>query len=307
MVRHLPSQIDAAFFVVLHLPSKGISNYLIKQLQPHTSLTVGIARHKDAIESNHIYIAPPDSHLLVTKNGIAIGKGAKENRSRPSIDVLFRSMAAAYNTRAIGIILSGLLDDGTLGMQAIKRSGGTCIVQDPDEAEFPDMPLSVLKNMEINFSVRLSEIGNTVASLAQLYPSEIDAPPDVIAEAKIAERQATGIDKVKTLGQQSVFTCPDCGGALWQITNGKISEYRCHVGHSFSEGHLKIRKRETLETTLYTALRILEERKNIFIQAKEQNLENELQSSANENQKEIDLIEGQIYQLKEIVFSTGAD
>jgi two-component system chemotaxis response regulator CheB len=216
-------------------------------------------------------------------------------------------MAASYNTRSIGVILSGLLDDGTLGMQAIKRSGGTCIVQDPGEAEFPDMPLSVINNMEINFCLKLSEIGNMLASITQIPQDEIEAPPDIIAEAKIAEQEAVGVDHVKNLGQQTFFSCPDCGGVLWQITKDNISEYRCHVGHSFSERHLIIKKGETLETTLWVSVRILEERKNIFLKMKELNARKGLDHLVKENQSQIDLIDVHINQLKEILLATETE
>jgi two-component system chemotaxis response regulator CheB len=137
-----------------------------------------------------------------------------------------------------------------------------------------------------------------------MYPPQVEAPPDVVAQAAIAEKEAIGIEQVKNLGRQSVYSCPDCGGALWQITNENITEYRCHVGHSFSERQLILRKGETLETTLWIALRILEERKNIFEQTKELNLKKGLHSLAEENEDQINIIDVHINQLKEILFST---
>jgi two-component system, chemotaxis family, protein-glutamate methylesterase/glutaminase len=304
MVSHLPEEIDAAIFIVLHLSSKGISNYLIHQLQPHTSLSCSIAKDNTPIERNHIYIAPRDRHLMAKKDYIVIGKGAKESRWRPSIDLLFRSVAAAYNTHAIGIILSGLLDDGTLGMQAIKRSGGICIVQDPDEAEFPEMPMSVLDKMEVNFCIKLAEIGETLLTVTQVEKPYIEAPPDIVAEAKIAENASIGIEKVASLGEKSLYACPDCGGGLWEITNENVTEYRCHVGHAFSERHLLIKQAETLESTLWMALRIMEERRNLFMRLKEENIKKGLRRIAESNQIEAELLEVHINKLKEVLFAT---
>ena len=147
LVGQLKSGMDAAVFVVMHLSRTSISDFLMHRLQPLTQLKCEIATEGAPIKKNHIYIASPNLHLLVKKGSIILGRGPQENRWRPSIDVLFRSAAAAYSTRAIGVVLTGLLDDGTTGMLTIKRSGGTCIVQDPNEAEYPDMPLSVLNNM----------------------------------------------------------------------------------------------------------------------------------------------------------------
>jgi two-component system, chemotaxis family, protein-glutamate methylesterase/glutaminase len=304
MVSHLPEEIDAAMFIVLHLSSKGISNFLIHQLQPHTALSCSIGKDNIPIERNHIYIAPRDRHIMIKKDHMVIGKGAKENRWRPSIDLLFRSAAAAYNTHAIGIILTGLLDDGSLGMQAIKRSGGICIVQDPDEAEFPEMPMAVLDKMEVNFCIKLAEIGETLSTVTQVEKPYIEAPPDIVAEAKIAENVSTGIEKVSPLGAKSLYACPDCGGGLWELTNDNITEYRCHVGHAFSERHLLIKQAETLESTLWMALRIMEERRNLFMRLKEQNTKKGLRRIAESNQIEAELLEVHINKLKEVLFAT---
>src|SRR5665647_95453 len=148
--------LDAAVFIVMHLSRTSISDFLMHRLQPLTDLKCEVATEGATIKKGHIYVAAPNLHLLVKKGKIILGYGPEENRWRPSIDVLFRSAAAAYSTRVIGVILTGLLDDGTTGMLAIKRSGGTCIVQNPNEAEFPDMPLSVLDNMEVNYCISLA-------------------------------------------------------------------------------------------------------------------------------------------------------
>jgi len=173
LVSNLPAKMDAAIVIVLHLSSKGISTFLANQLQQHTTWHCKIGANDIPLETNCLYVAPPDFHIMVTKEKVIVGEGAKENRWRPSIDVLFRSAAVAFSTRCVGIILTGLLDDGTSGMMAIKRSGGITIVQDPNEAEFPGMPFSVLYAMEINYCIRLSEIGKTLEMVTQLYPAEI--------------------------------------------------------------------------------------------------------------------------------------
>jgi len=235
-VGQLKSGMDAAVFIVMHLSRTSISDFLFHQLGPLTGLKCEIATEGASIKKDHIYIAAPNLHLLVKKGKIILGRGPEENRWRPSIDVLFRSAAAAYSTRTIGVILTGLLDDGTTGMLAIKRSGGTCIVQDPNEAEYPDMPLSVLNNMEVNYSIGLADMGEVIAGITQTNPEEKPAPDDVIIESEIAERVVVDYDNVKQLGEKSIYACPDCGGGLWDISkvgkgHGKIVRYRCDIGH----------------------------------------------------------------------------
>ena len=155
LVSQLKKEWDAAYFVVLHLSRKGISDFLVHQLQQYTTLPCQLGNNDQDIEKGHIYIAIPNFHLLIKKGKVRLGNGPTENRWRPSIDVLFRSAAASYNSHVTGIILTGLLDDGTSGMWAINRTGGTLVVQDPNEAEYPDMPLAVLNRMEADYCITL--------------------------------------------------------------------------------------------------------------------------------------------------------
>lgn len=265
LVGYLKPGMRTAFFIVLHLSRKGIGDFLVHRLQRNTLLTCLIPSTNDPIREDHIYIAPPDHHLIVQKDTIIIGYGPEENRWRPSIDVLFRSAGAAYNGHTIGIVLTGLLDDGTAGMHAIKKCGGTSIVQDPNEAEYPDMPLSVLNNMEVDHCISLSAMGDLLGKITgNTEVKETEVPPEINAESQIAEKVATGIDKVTPLGDLSVYSCPDCGGSLWHIDNANICRYRCHIGHSYSETDLNSKQGEMLEATLWVALRMMEERKRLL-------------------------------------------
>jgi two-component system chemotaxis response regulator CheB len=304
LVSQLDDDMHAAIFIVLHLSEKSVGDYLVYQLQPHTSFLCKLALKNETIESGTIYIAPPDRHLLIKENGTWIGHGAKENRWRPSIDVLFRSAAAYHGSAVIGIILTGLLDDGTAGMSAIHKSGGICIVQDPNEAEFPDMPLSVLNNMEVDYCVSLSAIKETVAECIETVENSeaFPIPKDVIAEAAISEKIAAGIPAVQELGEQSVFICPDCGGGLWEIADDKLHRYRCHVGHAYSERDLGKRQAETVESTLWMALRMMEERKNFMEKIVRQNKQKGLGKMATLYEKKVTDISFHILRMKEILY-----
>ncbi len=306
LISQLTENIDAAFFIVMHLSRTSISDFLVHRLQPHTLLKCAVATEDTSIEKGHIYVAAPNQHLLVKKDKIILGRGPEENRWRPSIDVLFRSAAAAYSTRVIGVVLTGSLDDGTTGMLAIKRSGGTCIVQDPNEAEYPDMPLSVLNNMEVDYCIQLHQMGETVFKITKLNPEEIAAPQDVIIESEIAERVVVDYENVKQLGVKSIYACPDCGGGLWDISkqNGKSDRYRCHIGHSYSEKDLVVKQGEILESTLWTALRIMEERRNLLKKMEDDNNKKGLSKMAASYQEKGADIQFHVDKMKEILFAT---
>jgi two-component system chemotaxis response regulator CheB len=299
---------DAAVFIVMHLSRTSISDFLFHQLGPLTDLKCEIATEGASIKKDHIYIAAPNLHLLVKKDKIILGGGPEENRWRPSIDVLFRSAAAAYSTRAIGVVLTGLLDDGTTGMLAIKRSGGTCIVQDPNEAEYPDMPLAVLNNMEVDYSIGLADMGEVIESISQTNPEQKPAPDDVIIESEIAERVVVDYDNVKQLGEKSIYACPDCGGGLWDITKksggGKVVRYRCHIGHSYSEKDLVIKQGEIFESTLWVALRIMEERRNLLMKMQDDHSKKGLAIISKNYKEKADEIQGHVDKMKEVLFAS---
>lgn len=303
VVSQLKPGMNLAVLVVLHLSRKGIGEFLVHRVQQVTELHCVAAADEAKIYADHIYIAPPNYHLLVKDGKTLIGHGPTENRWRPSIDVLFRSAATNYDGRTIGIVLTGMLDDGTAGMLAIKKSGGKCIVQDPNEAEYPDMPLAVLNNMEVDYCIPLSEMGKVLEEITGTEPSKSIIPGDLIREANIAERVSVGIDIVQQLGDQSVFTCPDCGGALWKLEEGNFERYRCHIGHSFSERDLIVRQAEQAEATLWVAMRMMEERRNILRKLEAETLKKGFTRIASDHADKAKDIEAHIEKLKQILFS----
>ncbi len=306
LVAQLKQGMDAAVFIVFHLSKTSISDFLILRLQPHTSFKCSIAKDGEAIKKDHIYIATPDYHLLVKGDKILLGSGPQENRWRPSIDVLFRSAAASYSTHTIGIVLTGMLDDGTTGMDAIVRSGGTSIVQDPNEAEYPDMPLSVLNTMEVDYCVPLSKMGDILFDITQTKRDEKPAPADIIIESEIAERVVINFDNVKQLAEKSIFACPDCGGGLWYLEQeeNNVHRYRCHIGHSYSEKDLVLKQSEVLESTLWIALRIMEERRNLLKKMEEDGQKKGLSTMASGYGSKKDEIQIHIDKLKEVLFDS---
>ncbi|MGB8190924.1 MAG: chemotaxis protein CheB [Chitinophagaceae bacterium] len=307
LVGQLQPGMGAAYFVVMHLSRKGIGNFLTHRLQQHTSMTCRVPVNGEPILEDHIYIANPNQHMLLDEKHIVIGHGPQENRWRPSIDVLFRSAAVAHNSHVIGIILTGLLDDGTSGMWAIGQCGGASIVQDPNEAEYPDMPLAVLNNMEVDYCVSLGEMGallQRITSGRHIPPHQV--PEEIKAEAEISYKVVTSIDAVSQLGEHSIFACPDCGGGLWHIANNNMTKYRCHIGHSYSEKDLMVKQTDKIESTLWVALRMMEERKRLL-----QKLQNDAsqkgftkmsaghKETAEEIEQHIDLLKKLLYGVQE--------
>lgn len=242
-------------------------------MQKYTSLFCVEVDEPVTITRGTIYFALPNKHLIIKNNKVKLGCGPQENRWRPSIDVLFRSAAVSCDGRTIGIVLTGLLDDGASGMEAIKICGGTCIVQDPNEAEYPDIPLSVLKEIEVDYCVPLSEMGAIVSNVINNKKViKTIIPEYLVKEVKISEEGIGTIKEMTELGQSSSFSCPDCGGVLFELDKGSVTRYKCHIGHSYSINDLLGKPNKSLESTLWVALRIIEERKKLLTQLSERDI-----------------------------------
>jgi two-component system chemotaxis response regulator CheB len=203
--------------------------------------------------------------MLLDDDLIYITSGAHENRYRPSIDVLFRSAAVSYGNRVIAVILTGMLEDGTSGMSAVKRCGGICIVQDPDEAQFPSMPESILNNIRVDYQATLSAMHGIVNDiLLSPLPPIVPIPKEIQMEADITKRMTSNIEQMESLADRSNYVCPDCGGGLWAIKNDPTHRYRCHTGHVFTENLLQLIQNEKIEESIWVCIRMLEEKGNLL-------------------------------------------
>jgi two-component system chemotaxis response regulator CheB len=267
VVGQLDEDFPAPILVVMHISADATGDFLLEALQKAGKLKCEHAAHGQLAKAGRIYLAPSDHHLLIHADGrLQVTKGAQENRYRPGIDPLFRSAAVSFTNRLIGIILTGYLDDGTSGMIALQRCGGTTIVQDPMDAEYPDMPTNVLNQLDADYVLPLSSIG---AVLEQLVAKKIPlrrkrVPKDVLTEAKIAERVLSDLAAVNSLGEQVPFNCPGCGGVLWKVADGIGLRYRCHTGHAYTYNALLAAQTSKIEETMWTALRMFEERRNLL-------------------------------------------
>ena len=265
VVNPLPFDLPAAIFVVQHMAPYGDAEALLRSLRKKTALTCKLAEDGERFRHGRLYLAPPDCHLLVKERRLLVTKGARENRYRPAVDTLFRSAAVAYGPRVIGVILTGLLDDGTVGLQAIKKCGGLAVVQNPKDAAYPEMPQNALDMVAVDHCVPLADMAHLVETLVQAPPgNRATVPKDIQAEAVIAERVVSDVGKVDGLGKQVPYNCPNCGGGLWKMDHPNVQRYRCHTGHSFTASSLLASQSEKIEETLWTSLRMFEERKNLL-------------------------------------------
>jgi two-component system chemotaxis response regulator CheB len=270
----LPQDFPAAILIVTHIGSQ--KSIIPDILGRCSAMPVRHATDGEPIVHGRVLVAPPDEHLtVVVKDGRAYVRllhGPKENHCRPAIDPLFRSAASAFLENAIGVVLSGYLDDGTVGLQAIKACGGLAIVQDPLEAEALDMPASAIEHVNVDRVLRLSEIGPALVELAAARmkpgkPGQGDrvagTPHWIDIENRIAGRESD-MDDLEHIGKPSSLTCPECNGALWEIGQTGPIRYRCHTGHAFTAKVLETLQRDAVEDAIWGAIRALHEQERLF-------------------------------------------
>lgn len=212
-----------------------------------------------------LHVAPPDCHLLLEGDTLRLSHGPKENHARPAIDPLFRSAALTLGPRAIGVVLTGHMDDGTAGLRAIKDCGGICIVQDPATAQEPAMPRSAQRNVAVDHCVPLAEIAPLLQRLvgmpAGAGPRAV--PEEVVREVAI-NRGEGNVEQLVGIAVPSPLTCPDCGGGLWEMKADKPLRYRCHTGHAYTAASLAQAQRDCAEQALWGSIRALREREMLL-------------------------------------------
>lgn len=284
LVRGLEPGLPAAFFVVQHLYHQAVSQ-LPQILTDSGPLPAVHPQDGQQIEAGCIYIAPPDFHLLVNLNGtVTLNYGPRENLHRPAIDPLFRSAARVFGMRTIGILLSGTKDDGVAGLLAIQLRGGHTVVQDPDDAPYPEMPRNALEQLSgIDYVVPVAVMPSLIGQLVQeLAPAATQAGGQPVSpvigemhkeaarlpEAGVEDANTGGMDVMKSdsmptdplATEPDVLICPECGGALTPIHHERLLQYRCHTGHIFGAQSLEVAYAEKVEHALWAAMSALKER-----------------------------------------------
>jgi two-component system, chemotaxis family, protein-glutamate methylesterase/glutaminase len=258
LLADLPDTLPAAIFVVLHM---GTASHLTEILDRTSALPVVQTRTGQRIERGRVYVAVSGVHLLLHDGHILLRRGPRENLARPAVDPLFRSAACTFGSRVIGVVLSGRLNDGTAGLCAIKRCGGIAVVQKPSDAAYPDMPLSALQHAEIDHVAPAHALGELLTQLTREPAGETPPIPlEIRLEAAIAAQELSGMEAEDQLGSPSRFTCPECHGALWEIDEGSLLRYRCHVGHAFTAMAMLEAQTSSAEEMLWRLMRLHRER-----------------------------------------------
>ncbi|WP_181161131.1 chemotaxis protein CheB [Labrys okinawensis] len=255
----LPADLGAAVFIVIHVGPSG-TNQLASIFNERSSLSVTTAAEGELVRKGHVYVAPADRHLLVIDGRIRLGYGPRENMARPAIDPLFRSAAVGFGSRMIAVVLTGLLNDGAAGLADVKRCGGTTVVQNPADAEAPDMPMSALRASDVDYRSSLSDLAALLVKLSREQAGpRMEIPSEIRTEVEIALGNSASSDVVAGIADPVPLSCPACGGVLSQVRRGPL-RFRCQVGHAYTADILADQQEDAVDEALRVALRIMEER-----------------------------------------------
>jgi len=266
----LPSNLPAAIFVAQHI-SPSAQSLLPKLLDRAGPMCALSPVDGQAIEPGHIYVSAPDLHLLLRPGQVLMRRGPYENRTRPAVNALFRSAAIHYGGRVIGVVLTGLLDDGTDGLIAIKAAGGLSMVQDPADAQWPSMPRNAIKRDHVDHALPLDLIpGMLLRLVREKAAPSLPIPEEYLVEDRIAAQEfAVAEPQIETPGQPSHISCPDCGGVLNHIAMGDEIRFRCQIGHAYTPLGLAAAQGDELERALAIAVRTHRDRIKLFDQMQE--------------------------------------
>jgi two-component system chemotaxis response regulator CheB len=258
LARELEPDLPAAVFAVMHI---GATSHLAAVLGRQSRLPVVPASAGLRFERGKIYVGVPGLHLLLHGDHLLLRRGPRENLARPAVDPLFRSAAASFGGRVIGVVLTGALADGTAGLRAIKRCGGLAVVQDPAEALAEGMPRSALRHVDVDHVCKMEDMARLLGSLSRLPAGPTpEIPINIRLESAIAAQELIDMRADDMLGTPSRFTCPECHGTLWEIEDGTMLRYRCHVGHAFSADAVLASQGDEIDRLLDTLLRSHQER-----------------------------------------------
>jgi two-component system chemotaxis response regulator CheB len=260
LLAELPASFPAPICIVLHTSSEA-PGLLAEILTRVSRLPVAMAVDGCRLQPGHVYVAPPDRHLLVEPGRMRVTKGPREHNFRPAVDPLFRSVAQVYGPGAIGVVLTGNLDDGTAGLWTIKKLGGTAVVQDPEDAMFPSMPRHATDPVKADHVLPLAQIPSVLAELTEtpVTAERAAVPEHINVEVNIAKEQNPRDAGLERIGNPSRYACPDCHGVLLELEEGGRVRFRCHIGHAYSVESLLAAMDQGIEQAMSTAVRSLEE------------------------------------------------
>jgi two-component system chemotaxis response regulator CheB len=264
ILQQLPADFALPILVVLHI---GLHDSLMPEmLSSRLAIKVRYAEDGDPLQAGQVLVAPPDHHLLVRDERVRLSHGPKENFSRPAVDPLFRSAAIDLGPRVIGVILTGNLDDGTVGLQAVSAYGGVTVVQDPATAIAPGMPGSAARHVQVDHCIALDDIGPLLVKLAVADSDRVPSQgnPQIEAEMALFLDKESKVEDMSAIGEPSSVTCPECGGTLWQVRGPDPQRFRCHVGHAYTAQSLCYAQSVRSDEAIWAAIRALHEKEHLL-------------------------------------------
>jgi two-component system chemotaxis response regulator CheB len=252
----LPAEFPAPVLVVLHTGRNGASVLpaILERVGPLQAVTPADG---ESLSDGIVYVAPRDNHMLVEGHRVRLNEGPAEHGLRPAIDPLFRSAARACGPRAVGVVLSGMLDDGTAGLREIRARGGWTLAQAPDEAAFGSMPRSAIDNVGVDYVLPVAGLAAVLTELVcsrRQRPEEAEQlppPPPGPVASELAGPEPPGM--------RTDITCPRCGGVLWEEVEDRVTIYRCRAGHVYSPDSLLAVQEEGLDSAIWRPIRMLQE------------------------------------------------
>ena len=256
----LDNDIQAAICIVVHVGARG-TNRIAQVFGDRCPIPVETAVDGQKLEVGRAYVAAADHHLIVLDDTIRLGRGPRENLARPAIDPLFRSVGLSHGAGAIGVVLTGMLNDGAAGLADLKRCGGLTVVQSPIEATARDMPLAALAASDVDYQTPIAELGPLLKMLASEPQKAAPPPPeDIRLDVDIALGRPVGTEDTNRIGNAVALSCPACGGVLSQMRKSPPLRFRCQVGHAYTADTLATEQEGSVDEALRVALRIAEER-----------------------------------------------
>jgi two-component system chemotaxis response regulator CheB len=318
LVSGLPADLLAAVCIVVHLSPLSTSQLPVL-LSRKAALPAAYAVEGETIQPGRIYVAQPDYHLVIKDGKLMLDHGPRENRVRPAIDPLFRSAARYYGKRAVGVVLSGNLGDGSTGLMVLKAYGATTLVQNPEEALFNSMPRKALELAEVDYVLPVAQMAPLLVQLAWESPVQTQTETEKGLEKGEPSPMAYEMEELSPIiqqdlaeqaqdqrnGQTAVVVCPDCGGVLWQLNQGRLVQFQCHTGHKWSPEVLLVQKTEELENALWSCVRMLTEKAILTRQTAARLREAGDEDRARRVEEQAELDQRHIHLIRDLILQTN--
>jgi two-component system, chemotaxis family, protein-glutamate methylesterase/glutaminase len=262
LLSRLPGLIPATLLVVLHVPAAG-GKVLPRILGRAGLLPASAAADGEVPLPGHVYVAPPDCHMLLAGDKIRLSQAPRHNGHRPAADPLFISAALSGGPYTIAVVLSGTLDDGAAGAAAVERRGGMVVVQDPGESAYDGMPRAAIAATRHAKVLRLPELAAFIdqESRRPVSGQKIGPDPD------LARQLSVFLDKTPPPAARpspwSGLTCPECGGPLLQEDASVPVRFECQAGHDWSPESLLAKGAAEIQQALWSVVLRLEEKSRL--------------------------------------------